>query len=85
MGMKMLTPEPDIRAMYESVPSELLEELLKLGKRPHRIDVDSPLMKHLLATALKSAGVRLLQVEYLEMIAEAVESLISHMGSGPAY
>ena len=82
-GMDMLVPEPDLKTMYESVPGEVLTQLENLGKRPQKIEVGSPLMKHLLSPALKTAGVRLLQVEYLQMIDEAVESLISSLGSGP--
>jgi len=82
-GMNMLVPEPDLKTMYESVPGEVLAQLEDLGKKPQRIEIGSLLMKQLLSPALRIARVRLLQVEYMEMIDEAVESLISSLENGP--
>jgi hypothetical protein len=83
MGMNMLTPVPDLKTMYESVPGEMLTLLENLEKRPLRIEVRSPLMKQLLVPALKTASVRLLQVSRLEMIDEAIASLVSNLEKGP--
>ncbi|HEC43538.1 MAG TPA: hypothetical protein ENI20_11995 [Bacteroides sp.] len=77
IGNKMLTPLPDLSALYESIPGEVLNELKDFKYRPRRIEVSSPIMHALLSSALKNAGVRLMLVRFLESMDRIIASLMS--------
>jgi hypothetical protein len=75
-GMVMLTPDPDLHSMYESVPQKLLEEIGKLGYRPERIEIRSELLFGLVQGALKEAWCKPEMVEHMPQMDEAAGSLI---------
>lgn len=79
-AMQTLFPEPDLHAMYESVPQKVLEELQKLGYRPEKMEVRSDLLYALVHKSLKGAKVRLKQVEEMPQMDDFVDSLISGLG-----
>jgi hypothetical protein len=81
-GMTMLSPDPDLKTMRESVPQKLLEEIAKLEYRPEAIEIRSDLLYGLVEDALKEAWCRPVKVEQMPQMEEAVGSLISHLGSG---
>ena len=82
-GMDMLTPQPDLHSMYESVPQRLLEEIGKLGYRPEKIEIRSNLLFGLVQGALKEAWCTPVQVKHMPQMDEAAGSLISHLGEQP--
>ena len=51
-GMEMLTPEPDLQTMHESVPQKVLEKFGELGFRPERTEVRPGLLHGLVEGAL---------------------------------
>jgi hypothetical protein len=77
--MSILTPQPDLRSMYESVPQRVLEELVKSGHRPSKIEIRSDLLYRLLEEILEKAGCRVVWVSQMPQLDEAIGSLISHM------
>jgi len=79
-GMQMLTPEPDLHSMYESVPQKVLEELQKLGYRPEKINVRSELLYLLVEEAMKETKVQLWLVEEMPQMDDIVNSLFSNLG-----
>ena len=54
-GITMLTPEPDLSSLYESIPQKLLKEISKLGYRPEKIELRSDLLYGLAEGALKKS------------------------------
>ena len=78
-GMAMLTPDPDLQSMHESVPQNLMEEIAKLGSRPERIELRSELLFGLVKGALKEAWCMPVLVEHMPLMDEAVESLIGNL------
>jgi hypothetical protein len=78
-GMAMLTPQPDLHTMYESIPQKLLEEITNLGFRPKKIEIRSELLFVLLQKVLKEAYCNPERVEQMPQLDEAVESLRSHL------
>jgi hypothetical protein len=78
-GMAMLTPQPDLHTMYESIPQKLLEEITNLGFRPKKIEIRSELLFVLLQKVLKEAYCSPERVEHMPQLDEAVESLRSHL------
>ncbi len=81
-GMQTLAPEPDLHSMYESVPQKVLEELLKLGYRPEKMEVRSELLYTLVQRAMTDAGVNLVQVEEMPQMDDFIGSLFSSLGRG---
>ena len=79
--MAMLTPEPSMHAMYESLPVRVLEELAGLGYRPERIEIRSDLLFGLLEKVLKEAWVRVEQAAHMPFMDEAAASLLDHLRS----
>lgn len=75
-GMEMLIPEPDLKAMYESVPQKILDILAKTGFRPEMIEIRSQLLHGLVEGALKAAWCRSILVDELPRLDEAADSLI---------
>jgi len=75
----ILSPQPDLRSMYESVPQRALEELLTSGHRPSKIEIRSDLLYELLEELLKKAGCQVEWVTRMPQMDEAIGSLISHM------
>ena len=78
-GMAMLAPEPDLHTMYESIPQKLLEEIVKLGFRPEKIEIRSELLFTLLQKALKEAYCSPERVKQMPQLDEAAGSLRSHL------
>ncbi|MBL7111180.1 MAG: hypothetical protein ISS19_04485 [Bacteroidales bacterium] len=78
-GMTLLTPQPDLHSMYESIPQKILEEITKLGFRPKKIEIRSEILFVLLEKVLKEAYCSPDHVEQLPQLDEAVESLRSHL------
>ena len=78
-GMNMLTPQPDLHTMYESIPQKLLEEITNLGFRPKKIEIRSELLFVLLHKVLKEAYCSPERVGQMPQLDEAVESLRSHL------
>jgi hypothetical protein len=78
-GMAMLTPEPDLHSMHESVPQKLLEEIAKMGFRPQKIEFRSEMLFNFAQGALKQAWCMPVLVEEMPLMEEAVESLCSNL------
>ncbi|MEA1886842.1 MAG: hypothetical protein U9N72_06510 [Bacteroidota bacterium] len=78
-GMTMLTPIPDLDALYESVPQKLMEEIVNLGYRPEQIELRGEFLWGLAEGALKKAMCIPVRVEDMPLLDEAVESLIENM------
>jgi len=81
-AMQTLSPEPNLHAMYESVPQKVLEELAKLKYRPTRIEIRSELLYSLVNNSLKGAKVKLRQVKGMPQMDEFIASLVSHLDGG---
>ena len=79
-GMQMLTPEPDLHSMYESVPQKVLEEIQKLRYRPEKIKVRSELLYSLVQKTMKDAKVQLSLVEEMPQMDAVITSLFSNLG-----
>ena len=80
VSFEMLTPVPDIDTMYEKVPQALLEQLLKYGFRPARIEVRSDLVYRLVAPSLKKVGCRLLTVSHMPAMDEFIQGMAANLG-----
>jgi len=78
-GMSTLSPQPDLRSMYESLPQHVLNELIKLGHRPSRIGIRTGLLFDLLEELLETAGCRVEWVDQMPEMDEVIGSMISHM------
>ena len=78
-GKAMLTPQPDLHTMYESIPQKLLEEIINLGFRPKKLEIRSELLFILLQEVLKEAYCSPERVGQMPQLDEAVESLHSHL------
>lgn len=78
-GMAMLTPEPDLHSMHESVPQKLLEEIAKLEFRPEKIEFRSDFLFNLVQGALKKAWCMPVLVDEMPMMDDAVESLLGNI------
>lgn len=75
----MLTPKPDLRSMYESIPQKVLEELLKYGHRPSVIEIRTDLLFDLLEETLEHAGCRVSLVSQMPTMDEVIGSMISKL------
>ena len=78
-GMSMLTPQPDLRSMYKALPQRVLEELVKLGHRPSKIEIRTDLLFELLEEILEKAGCRVAWVNQMAQMDEVIGSMISNM------
>ncbi len=78
ISSSVLSPQPDLRSLYESVPQKVLEELLKSGHRPSKIEIRSDLLFGLLEDTLEHAGCPLTWVSEMPQMDEAIASMISH-------
>jgi hypothetical protein len=79
VSMSVLSPQPDLESLYESVPQRVLEELIKSGHRPSRIEIRSDLLFDLLEEILEKAGCRVMWVDRMLQMDEAIMSMISHL------
>ncbi|MCD4709613.1 MAG: hypothetical protein K8R52_02105 [Bacteroidales bacterium] len=78
-GMSMLTPQPDLQTMFESIPQRALDELIKSGHRPSKIEIRSDLLFELLEEILKKAGCRVVWVDRMTEMDEVIGSMVSNM------
>ncbi len=78
-GMNMLTPEPDLSSLYESVPQKLLEEISKLGYRPEKIELRSDLLFGLVEGALKKSWCMPVLVDQMPLMDETIESFFENL------
>ncbi len=76
----LLTPLPSQEAMWESVAQKVVDGLIKLKIRPHRLQVSSELLEHLLVPVLKDINVKVEYRKNLPGIKEARESLLNFAG-----
>ena len=79
-GTAMLTPIPGLRTMYGTVPQRVLEELMKLGYRPSKIEVRSDLLLELLEEVLEEAGCLVEWEPDMPYMDEVISGMISGMG-----
>ncbi len=82
IGMKMLSPKPDMHTMHESVPQKLLEELEELGFRPERIELHTELLYFLTKNALKKSYCMSVLQEEMPLVDEAREGLVNQLLEG---
>jgi len=75
-GMSTLSPQPDLRSMYESLPQQVLDELIKLGHRPSKIRIRNGLLFNLLEELLETAGCPVEWVDRMPEMDGAVGSLL---------
>jgi len=75
-GMTLLSPEPDLFSLYESVPQKLLEEISRLGYRPEKIKIRSELLYGLTLSSLKKSWCKSVKVDHMPLMDEAIASFI---------
>jgi len=75
----ILAPKPDLRSMYESVPQKVMEELVKFGHRPSKIEIRTDLLFDTLLEFLDEAGCSVEWVDRMPEMDEAIASMISGM------
>jgi hypothetical protein len=80
ISSSVLSPKPDLSSLYESVPQKVIEELLKPGHRPSKIEIRSDLLWILLEETLEHAGCKAAWVNQMPEMDEVILSLISHTG-----
>lgn len=78
-GMNVLQPIQGMSAMYESFPQKLLEEILKLGYRPAKIEFRSDLLFELAKNALTKSGLTPVLVKKMPLMDETIKSLFDHL------
>ena len=78
-GMKLLQPDPDLPALYESFTQKLLEEIIKLGYRPVKMEFRSDLLFGLAKNALTQSGCKPVLVKHMARMVEAIESLFDSL------
>jgi hypothetical protein len=78
-GVSTLSPQPDLRSMYESVPGMVVDELKKLGHRPSDIMIRTGILYDLLVELLESAGCQVDLVDWMPEMDEAMTSFLSRM------
>ena len=75
----VLSPQPDLQFMYESVPQQVVNELIQLGHKPSKIEIRSDLLFELLEEILEEAGCPVQWVNQMAQMDEAIGSFISHL------
>jgi hypothetical protein len=75
----ILAPQPDLRSMYESVSQRVLDELVKSGHRPSKIEIRTDLLFDMLLEILDEAGCSVEWVDRMPEMDEAILSMISGM------
>jgi len=80
LNSHLLSPLPDLDAMYESLPQKVCEELLRLGHRPSAIEMRSDLLDGLLAELLSDAGITLKWKQHMPDLDGAIISMMKGMG-----
>jgi len=73
----ILAPQPDLRSMYESVPQCVLEELVKSGHKPSKIEIRTDLLFNMLLEFLDEAGCSVEWTDRMPEMDEAILSMIS--------
>jgi len=79
ISSSILPPHPDLTSLYESVPQKVLEELIKTGHRPAKIEIRSNLLLSLLEETLEGADCRVVWEDQMPEMDDAIASLISHL------
>ncbi|MEA3460275.1 MAG: hypothetical protein U9R49_00260 [Bacteroidota bacterium] len=77
VSMSVLSPQPDLQSMHESIPQKVLDELIKTGHRPSKIEVRSELLFGLLEEILEKAGCPVERTDLMPQMDEAIRSMIS--------
>jgi hypothetical protein len=80
LGMNMLSPDPDLRTMYEHVAQKLLEALDKLEGRPRLIEMQSEQLSSLTAEALEKASCKISLKTRMAAMEDAINGLLDHLG-----
>jgi hypothetical protein len=75
-GVSMLSPQPDLRSMYESLPQHVINKLIELGHRPSKIRIQTDLLFDLLEELLETAGCQVEWVDQMPEMDEAVGALL---------
>ncbi len=78
-GMQILQPKPDLDTMYESLPQELMELLMRNKYLPRRIELRSEIMLLLLPEMLGKAGIEIGKLKKLDSIDQTVKSLLESL------
>ncbi len=79
VSMSVLSPQPDLRSMYESIPQKVLDELIRIGHRPVKMEMSSSLLFGLLEEILEKAGCPVEWTDLMPQMDEAIQSMISQM------
>lgn len=79
-GMSLLSPIPDLDSAYGKFPQKLLEEILKLGFRPERLEFRSKLLFNLVSKVLKQAGCPVFLTSNMPLMDEALGTLFDNLG-----
>ena len=82
-GMELLSPNPDLPSLYESAPQKLLEQIIKLGYRPEKIEFRSDLVYNLAGKVLKLSGCTPVLVGRMPQMEEAEKSILEHSWKKP--
>jgi hypothetical protein len=79
ISSSVLSPEPDLHSLYESLPQKVLKELRRIGHRPSAIEIRTDLLFLLLEETLENAGCRVKRVSEMPAMDGAISSLVSHL------
>jgi hypothetical protein len=78
-GMRMLSPVPDLKSMYEIVPEKILEKLGEMPYRPAWIEMRSELLYNITEKALNEAWCKTRLQEEMPGMDEAINSLMENL------
>lgn len=78
-GMNLLEPDPDLPSLYESFTQKLLDEILKLGYKPLKMEFRSDLLFGMAKNVLIKSGCTPVLVKNMPMMDKAIKSLFDHL------
>jgi hypothetical protein len=85
IGFKMLRPDPSLKLMYTTIPTELTEALLQLKARPKSVSVRSELLHYLLTPTADVLHCPLRLSDRLPAVEAAMDGLSQMMGLGQGF
>lgn len=83
LGMELLQPIPSLETMWSRVPATIVKQLLASGSVPKEVRVRSPLLHGLLSLLADEIELKLVLVNDLPAIDEALDSFQKFLGSDP--
>ncbi|MFC2116939.1 DUF6930 domain-containing protein [Bacteroidota bacterium] len=78
-AMQTLPPKPDLDSMYESLPQQVMELLMKINYTPRKMEIRSEILLLLMPDLLGKAGIEIVKSNVLESVDEAVDNLMDSL------